>query len=60
MSDIRTTTEEFSVSGSLSNVKSQVESTEPVFESHPEFKDARILERLTEPERIITCLLGTP
>ena len=32
MSDIRTTTEEFSVSGSLSNVKSQVESTEPVFE----------------------------
>ena len=33
MSDIRTTTEEFSVSGSLSNVKSQVESTEPVFES---------------------------
>ena len=33
MSDIRTTTEEFSVSGSLSNVKDQVESSEPVFES---------------------------
>ena len=33
MSDIRTTTEEFSVSGSLSNVKDQVESLEPVFES---------------------------
>ena len=32
MSDIRTTTEEFSVSGSLSNIQSQVESTEPVFE----------------------------
>jgi archaellum component FlaC len=32
MSDIRTTTEEFSVSGSLSNVKDQVESSEPVFE----------------------------
>ena len=32
MSDIRTTTEEFSVSGSLSNVQSQIESTEPVFE----------------------------
>ena len=33
MSDIRTTTEEFSVSGSLSNVKDQVESIEPVYES---------------------------
>jgi len=32
MSDIRTTTEEFSVSGSLSNVQNQVESTEPVYE----------------------------
>ena len=32
MSDIKTTTEEFSVSGSLSNIQSQVESTEPVFE----------------------------
>ena len=32
MSDIRTTTEEFSVSGSLSNVQSQIESAEPVFE----------------------------
>ena len=32
MSDIRTTTEEFSVSGSLSNIQSQVESVEPVFE----------------------------
>ena len=32
MSNIRTTTEEFSVSGSLSNIQSQVESVEPVFE----------------------------
>jgi len=32
MSDIRTTTEEFSVSGSLSNIQSQIESAEPVFE----------------------------
>lgn len=32
MSDIRTTTEEFSVSGSLYNVQSQIESAEPVFE----------------------------
>ena len=31
-----------------------LETLEPVFESHPEFKDARILERLTEPQRIIT------
>ena len=31
-----------------------LETLEPVFESHPEFKDAKILERLTEPERIIT------
>ena len=33
MSDIRTTTEEFSASGSLSNVQKEIESTEPVFES---------------------------
>ena len=32
MSDIRTTTEEFSVSGSLSNIQNQVESIEPVYE----------------------------
>ena len=32
MSDIRTTTEEFSVSGSLSNIQDQIGATEPVFE----------------------------
>jgi hypothetical protein len=32
MSNIRTTTEEFSVSGSLSNIQNQVESTEPIYE----------------------------
>ena len=32
MSDVRTTTEEFSVSGSLSNIQNQIESTEPVYE----------------------------
>ena len=32
MSNIRTTTEEFSVSGSLSNIQNQIESTEPVYE----------------------------
>ena len=31
-----------------------LETLEPVFELHQEYKDARILERLTEPERIIT------
>ena len=31
-----------------------LETLEPVFEIHHEYKDARILERLTEPERIIT------
>ena len=32
MSDIRTTTEEFSVSGSLSNIQDQIGAAEPVFE----------------------------
>jgi uncharacterized coiled-coil DUF342 family protein len=32
MSDIRTTTEEFSVSGSLSNIQNQIETAEPIFE----------------------------
>ena len=31
-----------------------LETLEPVFEIHHEYKDARILERLTEPERIVT------
>ena len=31
-----------------------LETLEPVFDKHPEYKDANILERLTEPERIIT------
>jgi glutamate dehydrogenase (NADP+) len=31
-----------------------LETLEPVFELHQEYRDARILERLTEPERIIT------
>ena len=31
-----------------------LETLEPVFEYHHEYKDARILERLTEPERIVT------
>jgi len=31
-----------------------LETLEPVFDKHPEYIDANILERLTEPERIIT------
>ena len=31
-----------------------LETLEPVFEMHQEYKNARILERLTEPERIVT------
>jgi len=31
-----------------------LETLEPVFELHHEYKDARILERLTEPERVVT------
>ena len=31
-----------------------LETLEPVFDKRPEYKDAKILERLTEPERIIT------
>lgn len=31
-----------------------LETLEPVFEIHHEYKDARILERLTEPERVVT------
>ena len=31
-----------------------LETLEPVFDKHPEYKDANILERITEPERIVT------
>ncbi len=31
-----------------------LETLEPVFDKHKEFKEARILERLTEPERVIS------
>ena len=31
-----------------------LETLDPVFEIHHEYKDARILERLTEPERVVT------
>ena len=30
-----------------------LETLEPVFDKHPEYKEAKILERLTEPERVI-------
>ncbi len=34
-------------------VEEVVESLEPVIEKHPEYKEARILERIIEPERVI-------
>ncbi|MFW5996783.1 MAG: NADP-specific glutamate dehydrogenase [Lentisphaeria bacterium] len=34
-------------------VKEVLESLEPVVEKHPEYRDAKILERITEPERVI-------
>jgi glutamate dehydrogenase (NADP+) len=34
-------------------VQEVFESLTPVFDKHPEFRDARILERLVEPERVI-------
>ncbi len=34
-------------------VQEVVESLEPVIEKHPEYKDAKVLERIIEPERVI-------
>ena len=34
-------------------VQEVVESLEPVIEKHPEYKEARVLERIIEPERVI-------
>ncbi len=34
-------------------VQEVVESLEPVIEKHPEYKEAKILERIIEPERVI-------
>ena len=34
-------------------VREVLDSLAPVFERHPEYEEARILERLTEPERVI-------
>ena len=31
-----------------------LESLEPVIEAHPEYEEAGLLERIVEPERIIT------
>ncbi|MBF7096378.1 NADP-specific glutamate dehydrogenase [Alkalibacter mobilis] len=38
----------------LDAVKEVVTSLEPVFERHPEFMEAGLLERITEPERVIS------
>jgi glutamate dehydrogenase (NADP+) len=37
----------------LQAVQEVVESLEPVIETHPEYKEAKILERIIEPERVI-------
>ena len=34
-------------------VQEVVESLEPVLERHPEYREAKILERIVEPERVI-------
>lgn len=38
----------------LQAVKDFLDAVEPVIEKHPEYEDLAILERITEPERIIT------
>ncbi|MBQ9941203.1 MAG: NADP-specific glutamate dehydrogenase [Clostridia bacterium] len=38
----------------LQTVKEVLETIQPVIEKHPEYKDAAILERMVEPERIIS------
>jgi len=37
----------------LQAVSEVVESVEPVLEKHPEYRSAKILERMVEPERVI-------
>jgi len=37
----------------LQAVSEVVESVEPVLEKHPEYRSAKILERMIEPERVI-------
>ena len=38
----------------LQAVQEVLESIEPVYNQHPEFEEARIVERLVEPDRIFT------
>src|SRR5699024_12299958 len=38
----------------LQAVKDFLDAIEPVIEKHPEYEDLAILERITEPERIIS------
>ena len=50
MTDIRTTTEEFTVSGSLSEVKKEIETSEPIYELQEsiQFLTKKIDELITE------------
>ena len=38
----------------LQAVREVLESIEDVYNQHPEFEDAKIIERLVEPDRILT------
>ena len=38
----------------LQAVREVLESIEDVYNRHPEFEDARIIERLVEPDRMLT------
>ena len=38
----------------LQAVREVLESVEDVYNQHPEFEDAKIVERIVEPERILT------
>ena len=43
----------------LQAVKEVLLSIEDIYNQHPEFEKAKIIERLVEPDRIFTCLLYT-
>ena len=42
----------------LQAVREVLESIEEVYNQHPEFEKARIVERMVEPDRIFTFLLS--
>ena len=40
----------------LQAVREVLISIEDVYNQHPEFEKAKLIERMVEPERIVTCL----